>query len=85
MVKQLNICAAWLGLITIMLRNRNMSFVVPQVKTHGSKSFKYNGIKVWNDLPYNIRETNIKEDFKSKCKKHLSNQMMSEANSVFTV
>ena len=66
-------------------RNRNMCFVVPQVKTHGSKSFTYIGIKLWNDLPCTIRETNSKEDFTSKCKKQLFNQMKSEAKSVFTV
>ena len=66
-------------------RNRNRTFVVPQVKTHSSKSFKLNGIKCWNDQPCNIRETNSKEDFKFKCKKHLSKQMKSEAKSVFTV
>ena len=64
-------------------RNRHISF---EVKIHGSKAFKYNGIKLWNDLPCNIRESNIKEDFKSKCKKcQLFNQMNAEAKYVFTV
>ena len=66
-------------------RNRNMSFVVPQVKTHGSKAFKYNGLKLWDDLPCNIGETNSKEHFKSKCKKHTFTQMNSETKSVFTL
>ena len=28
------------------IRNRTTSFVVPQFKTHSSKSFKYNGINL---------------------------------------
>ena len=61
-----------------------MSFIVPQVKSHGSKYVQYNGIKLWNDLPCNIRKNNGEEDFKFKCRKHLSNKMKSEVKSVFT-
>ena len=83
-VKHLPLCATWLGFTIIMLLELELCLLCSQVKTHDSKSFKYNGITPWNDFPVNIRETNNMEDFKFKCKKHLFNQMKSEAKSVFT-
>ena len=31
------------------------SYVVPHVKGQGSKSFKFNGSKLWNELPTNVK------------------------------
>ena len=66
-------------------RNRSMSFVVPQVGSHGLKSFFYNGIKLWNSLPHHIRQVKPKDSFKLKCKRHLMYQMKCDAESDFTV
>ena len=67
-----------------MTRNRNMSFIIPQVKSHGQKSFIYNGIKLWNGLPHHIRQVNTKDSFKLKCKRHLMSQMKSNSDSDYT-
>lgn len=66
-------------------RNSTMSFIVPQVKSQGLKSFSYNGIKLWNSIPSYIRKICSKEDFKFKCKKHMFNLMRLENQSEFTV
>jgi len=35
-------------------RNSTLSYVVPRVNSFGLKSFKYNGVKLWNNLPTHI-------------------------------
>ena len=35
----------------------NLAFIVPRVKTHGSTSYLFNGIKLWNKLPFHILMT----------------------------
>ena len=57
-------------------RNSTMSFIVPQVKRQGPKSFIYNGRKLWNSIPSYTRQITSKEDLKFKC--HMFNVMSHE-------
>ena len=66
-------------------RNSSMSFMVPHVKTQGSMSFKFNGVKLWNELPDNIKMVEDKGAFKSKCKHFLMSKMYKEETSEFTM
>ena len=52
-----------------------MSYGIPKVKTRGSRSFTFNGAKLWNKLPMYIKSENTKDGFKSKCKDYLFKQM----------
>jgi hypothetical protein len=62
-----------------------MSYVIPPVKTQGSKTFMYNGAKLWNELPVKIKSANTKDLFKSKCKTFLFNKMSLKETSDFIV
>ena len=64
-------------------RNSKMSFSIPNVKTQGSNSFKFCGIKLWNDLPLNIKCAETKCNFKRQCKTFLMNKMENIENSDF--
>ena len=46
-------------------RRSDCAFVIPKVKGQGSKSFKFNGIKLWNNLPVAIRKAQTKDFFKA--------------------
>ena len=56
-------------------RHSNMSYVIPRVGTQGSKSFMFNGAKLWNNLPSQIKLVNTKEGFKYKCREFLFKTM----------
>ena len=56
-------------------RGRNISYYVPKGKGQCSKSFKFGGAKLWNNLPLFIKEAKSKDDFKIKCKGFLMQQM----------
>ena len=45
-------------------------FSVPKVKSHGFKSFSYNGCKLWNQLPSDIRAITNLSHFKNSIKQH---------------
>ena len=51
------------------LRN-NAEFVIPAIRTvyHGSESIAYLGPKIWNILPYRLKNANSLEIFKSEIK-----------------
>ena len=36
-------------------RRSQLSFVLPEIKTQGKRTFIYNGTKLWNSLPLNIK------------------------------
>ena len=61
-------------------RNSEMSFALPHVKTSGKKTFEYNAIRVWNNLPENVKKATSKNIFKLKCKKNLFGRMYTESN-----
>ena len=56
-------------------RYSDMAYVVPKVKTQGSRTFKYNGAKLWNEIPRHIRLSQTKDIFKENCKKYLLSKM----------
>lgn len=56
-------------------RRSRLAYVVPRVNTQGSHTFYYSGIKLWNDLPIDIKECSSREVFKKACKKHLFEKM----------
>jgi hypothetical protein len=64
-------------------RGSNMSYIIPHVKSQGSRSFMFNGAKLWNKLPTVIKAIDSKESFKSKCKSYLFNQMYEIENSEY--
>ena len=50
-------------------------YCLPKVKSHGSKSFAFSGIKLWNDLPVELTEINRLQSFKVAIKRHLMNSI----------
>ena len=52
-------------------RSSYLSYSIPQVKTQGSKTFNFNAIKLWNNLPTGIKTSQNISGFKTKCKKTL--------------
>ena len=59
-------------------RKKELSYIVPKVKSHGQKTFKYCSIKYWNSLPLPIRKSNCLVSFKSKCKKYYMDHFIKE-------
>ena len=57
-------------------------YVVPRVKGQGSKSFKFNGSKLWNELPTNVKHVQQNIQFKKECKALLMTRMKEEMNVV---
>ena len=49
-------------------RQSDSAYVVPPVKGQGSKSFKLNGSKLWNELPTNAKHAQQQNRFKKECK-----------------
>ena len=47
-------------------RGSNAFYVVRHVKGQGCKSFKFNGIKLWNELPVNVNTIQTKYVFKKR-------------------
>ena len=56
-------------------RHSDSACVVPRVKGQGSKSFKFNGCKLWNELPTNVKNAQQKFRFKKECKTLLMTKM----------
>ena len=65
-------------------RHSIKSFVLPEVKSQGKKSFMYNGARLWNSLPVNIRLIENKDNFKKKCKRYFFKEMELCEQNVFT-
>ena len=64
-------------------RRRKNSFVIPHVKKQGSLTFMYNGAKLRNSLPDDIKLSNSKENFKKKCKAYMFDDMERLENDQF--
>ena len=56
-------------------RQSDSAYVVPGVKGQGSKSFKFNGSKLWNELPTNVKHVQQNIRFKKGCKALLMARM----------
>ena len=63
------------GALTPVHLADSSAFVVPGVKGQGSKSFKFNGSKLWNELPTNMKHVQQKNRFKKECKALLMTRM----------
>ena len=66
-------------------RHSHKCFIIPHVNSKGSSSFTFNGIKLWNSLPNYIKDIELKENFKQKCKKYLMKLMQKEEDDDFVV
>ncbi len=64
-------------------RNSKLSYVIPDVKTQGKLSFKYNGAKLWNNLADHIKLVESKNDYKKKCKAFMFDEMSAAESDVF--
>ena len=51
----------------------NGSFSLPKVKWFGKKTFTFQGCKLWNDLPTNIKSIAHNHSFKVAVKAHFLN------------
>ena len=58
-----------------------MSYVLPEIKTQGKKTFMHNGAKLWNSLPINIKSIQSKDSFKKSCKQYFFGLMEKRENS----
>ena len=56
-------------------RQSDSAYVVPGVKGQGSKSFKFNGSKLWNEMPTNVKHVQQKIRFKKECMALLMTRM----------
>ena len=64
-------------------RNSVKSFEILLVRTHGSRSFKFNDGKVWYSLPNYIKCAENKVTFKYKCKQYLTKKMVMKENTLY--
>lgn len=64
-------------------RYSELSVFVERVKSNGMATFKFNGAKLWNNLPLTIKSSPNKNVFKKKCRKHLQNEMAKKEANVF--
>ena len=56
-------------------RQSDSAYVVPCVNGQGSKCFKFNGSKLWNERPTNVKHEQQKNRFKKECKALLMTRM----------
>ena len=64
-------------------RHSQNSVNIPIVGTHGQKSFVYNGSKLWNSLPNELKLCASIEKFKYQCKSYLMSKMRENEVSEF--
>ena len=70
---------------TYNTRRSENSFVVSNVNSCGSTSFKWNGVKLWNNLPNSIKCIESKGNFKGRSKKLLFEKMHEVETSEFSM
>ena len=56
-------------------RQSDSAYVVPRITGQGSKSFKFNGSKLLNELPTNVKHVQQKIRFKKECRALLMTRM----------
>ena len=61
------------------------NFCVPKINSITAKTFYYNAIKQWNNLPDHIRSSQTKIVFKSKIKKHLIKRSLDRENGLYVM
>ena len=50
-------------------RQSDSAYVVPRVNGQGSKSFKFNGSKLWNEIPVNVKHAQKKTDLRKNVRR----------------
>ena len=61
-------------------RSSNYNFVVPRVQGIGTNTFYYSAIKLWNDMPNNIKCQQYKCSFKMSVKKYFLDKATNDEN-----
>ena len=64
-------------------RNNILSVVLPHVKSSGEKTFRFSAGGIWNALPVFLRSAEDLLSFKKGVKKHLREELITEARSDF--
>ena len=59
------------------------SIVLPRVNSHGSSSYLYTSINLWNSLPVQLRHVDDINKFKFSVKKHFLASLQAEENEDF--
>ena len=65
-------------------RSTAHDFFIPRVSSQGTKTFFYTGIKDWNALPTNIKESRNENQFKEKLKQTLIDEAKKKEMNPFT-
>ena len=65
-------------------RDSEMNFVVPHVKQQEHRGFMYNGIKLWNKLPTDVKSSPSLSIFKRKTKQVYMEEMGALESGIFT-
>ena len=55
-------------------RKSKLAYVIPDVKTQGKKSFKYNAISLWNNCPLYLKTSPSKDSFRNNTKIYLQDR-----------
>ena len=58
-------------------------FTISRVNKFGLNSFKYTGIKLWNNLPLTIKTKTSKNVFKKSVKQYMMSQLIANSHNVF--
>ena len=64
-------------------RNSMSVFTIPRVNKFGLNSFKYTGIKLWNNLPLTIKTKTSKNVFNKSVKQYMMSQLIANSHNVF--
>ena len=64
-------------------RNSMSVFTIPRVNKFGLNSFKYTGIKRWNNLPLTIKTKTSKNVFKKSVKQYMMPQLIANSHNVY--
>ena len=66
-------------------RNSVNAFQIDRVGSHGVHTFKWNGVKLWNKLPNDVKCAKTKSDFKIQCKRCLMKKMVNDEMNEYTL
>ena len=58
-------------------------FTIPRVNNVGLNSFQYTGIKLWSNLPLNIKIKTSKNVFKNYVKQYMMSQLIVNSHNDF--
>ena len=64
-------------------RNSEHNFIVPRVNGMAKFNFQFQGVKIWNELPNNIKCISNKSTFKKAVKQLFKSRALAEESSHF--